>query len=124
MGVYQNHTATSLARAAKVSEQQIWDWFRAGLLKGDLRHSVVTESENLFLPLTETVAAVALRDGKDPQAARDELFKGRDLFRAPDVPDYRTQEEKDASLASFLHKQGLPPPDRSLERVDPRKERE
>ena len=124
MGHISCWSEKDLARMAKVTPEQIWEWHRAGLLRGEVITSDVTGTTWLRFPLTESVAARALRDGKDPQQARDELFKDREL-RWEHTPPRRTRGELNDSLERFRIRNNLPVPDRGpWGDGDPRKEKE
>ena len=109
---------------AKVSPEQIWEWHRAGLLRGEVITSDVTGTTWLRFPLTESVAARALGEGRNPQQARDELFEGREP-RWEHTPPRRTPHELKDSLERFRIRNNLPVPDRdSWGDGDPRREKE
>lgn len=114
----QSWNVTDLARAAKVSTDQIDEWIEAGLL-----NATVNERGRISLPIIESVAAMALRDGKDPQAARDELMQGREIFSLPQQHDRLTPEQLEELHQSFLVKHRLPQPENpGLPLDDPREE--
>ena len=116
MSVHQSWNVNDLARCAKVSPEQIEDWIEADLLK-----ATVDSTGILRLPITESVAAFALRDGEDPHAARHDLMKGRDLFRVTDEPIRLSAHELEEMHYSFLARNRLPYPD-CTEIDDPREE--
>lgn len=124
MSLHRVHSSSSLAEAAKVDEEQILEWFNQGKLNGHLSKSL-GGAVYLHLPLTETVAAVALRDGKDPEQARRDLMAGRDRFVVPDDPIKRSPGELEDSFEKFRIRNNLPVPDRKgWGDGDPRKEAE
>jgi hypothetical protein len=119
VSVYRDWTVRDLARAAKVSPEQIEEWIEADQLKASVDSLGIVR-----LPLTEAVAAYALRDGKDPQEARDDLMRGREKSFVHD-PLSKPKEELEANLESFLVQNRLPEPERVGVAVDdPRKEPE
>lgn len=106
MSVHRRWNPTDLAKAASVSVNQIYAWYHEGLLEGDIDRRGI-----LRLPLPEAVAVYALRDGEDPQAARDELMAGRPQ---PFVhtPPRQTEQEIEDSLQDVLVGHRLPQPNR------------
>lgn len=118
MSVIQRWNPTDLAKATKVSRDDIVGWYLDGHLEGE-----VDDRGILRLPISETVAVEALRDGKDPAEARAQFFYGRDLWRAPDTAARRTKEETENTLQDFLVANRLPQPERrTWGDGDPRKE--
>lgn len=118
MSVYQDWNLTDLAKAAKVPPDLIRGWWERGLLNGKEVNGV------LRFPLTESVAVFALRDGKDPKAARDELMSGRQKAMKHE-PTRLSKQEIENRLETFRIQNRLPVPNRKAwGDGDPRKEKD